>query len=111
LQSVSPTTSPDVPSVNIDILITCATTRFTSLPVRHEARKHGEFGYTTRSLTVPAINMMTGFSTAPLKLASVTGFLFALFGVFVLVYGFERYFFESVGVSGLAFLASIIAHF
>jgi undecaprenyl-phosphate 4-deoxy-4-formamido-L-arabinose transferase len=99
------------PSVNIDILLTWATTRFTSLPVRHDARKHGESGYTTRSLTVHAINMMTGFSTAPLKLASVTGFLFALFGVFVLVYVLLRYFLEGVAVPGFAFLASIIALF
>ena len=99
------------PSVNIDILLTWATTRFTSLPVRHEARKHGESGYTMRSLSVHAINMMTGFSTAPLKLASVTGFLFALFGVFVLVYVLVRYFLEGVAVPGFAFLASIIALF
>jgi undecaprenyl-phosphate 4-deoxy-4-formamido-L-arabinose transferase len=55
--------------------------------------------------------MMTGFSTAPLKLASVTGFLFALFGVFVLVYVLLRYFLEGVAVPGFAFLASIIALF
>ena len=99
------------PSVNIDILLTWATTRFTSLPVRHEARKHGSSGYTTRSLTIHAINMMTGFSTAPLKMASVTGFLFGLFGVLVLVYVLVRYFLEGVAVPGFAFLASIIALF
>ncbi len=99
------------PSVNIDILLTWATTRFTALPVRHEVRKYGESGYTIRSLTIHAINMMTGFSTAPLKLASVTGFLFALFGVLVLVYVLVRYFLEGVAVPGFAFLASIIALF
>jgi glycosyltransferase involved in cell wall biosynthesis len=99
------------PSVNIDVLLTWATTRFTWLPVRHEARKHSESGYTTRSLTVHAINMMTGFSSAPLRLASVTGCLFAFFGVFVLVYVLVRYFLEGVAVPGFAFLASIIALF
>ncbi len=99
------------PSVNIDILLTWATTRFTALSVRHEVRKYGESGYTTRSLIMHAINMMTGFSTAPLKLASVTGFLFALFGVFLLVYVLVRYFLEGAAVPGFAFLASIIALF
>lgn len=99
------------PSVNIDILLTWATTRFIALPVRHEARKYGESGYKTRNLITHAINMMTGFSTLPLKLASVTGFLFALFGMFVLVYVLVRYFLEGLAVPGFAFLASIIALF
>lgn len=99
------------PSVNIDVLLTWATTRFTALPVRHEARKYGESGYTTRKLLGHAMNMMTGFSTIPLKLASVIGFIFALFGVFVLVYVLVRYFLVGVAVPGFAFLASIIALF
>lgn len=99
------------PSVNLDVLLTWATTRFTALPVRHEARKYGESGYTTRKLLGHAINMMTGFSTMPLKLASVIGFLFALFGVFVLAYVLLRYFLVGVAVPGFAFLASIIALF
>jgi len=41
----------------------------------------------------------------------VTGFLFALFGVLVLVYVLVRYFLEGVAVPGFAFLASIIALF
>lgn len=99
------------PSVNLDVLLTWATTRFAALPVRHEARRYGESGYTTRRLLGHAINMMTGYSTAPLKLASVIGFLFALFGVVVLIYVLLRYFLEGVAVPGFAFLASIIALF
>jgi glycosyltransferase involved in cell wall biosynthesis len=99
------------PSVNIDVLLTWATTRFTALPVRHEARKYGESGYTISRLFGHALNMMTGFSTVPLKFASVTGFLFALFGVCVLVYVLLRYFLEGEAVPGFAFLASIISIF
>lgn len=99
------------PAVNLDVLLTWATTCFTALPVRHEARKYGESGYTTHKLLGHAMNMMTGFSTMPLKLASVIGFLFALFGVFVLAYVVLRYFLVGVAVPGFAFLASIIALF
>jgi undecaprenyl-phosphate 4-deoxy-4-formamido-L-arabinose transferase len=99
------------PSVNIDILLTWATMRFIALPVKHEVRKYGESGYTTRSLTLHAINMMTGYSTAPLRFASVIGFLFAFFGLFVLAYVLIRYLFEGVAVPGFAFLASIVALF
>lgn len=99
------------PSVNLDVLLTWATSRFISLPVRHEVRKYGESGYTIRKLLAHAMNMMTGFSTMPLKLASVIGFLFALFGVFVLAYVLLRYLLEGAAVPGFAFLASIVALF
>lgn len=62
------------PTVNIDVLLTWATTRFTAVKVRHEARKYGESGYTIRKLVKHALNMMTGFSTRPLQLASLLGF-------------------------------------
>ena len=98
-------------SVNIDVLLTWGTTSFTALPVRHESRKYGESGYTTRKLLTHAMNMITGFSTMPLKLASVIGFIFALFGMFVLSYVILRYFLVGSAVPGFAFLASIIALF
>jgi glycosyltransferase involved in cell wall biosynthesis len=99
------------PHVNLDVLLTWATTRFTALPVRHEARKYGESNYTTRKLLRHAINMMTGFSTIPLQLASVIGFLFAFFGVFVLAFVVLRYLLLGGAVPGFPFLASIIALF
>ena len=43
------------PSVNIDVLLTWATTRFAALPVRHEPRKYGESGYTPRKLVRHAV--------------------------------------------------------
>lgn len=99
------------PWVNIDVLLTWATTRFTSIQVRHEFRKYGESGYSTRKLLQHAMNMMTGFSTMPLKIASVIGFLFALFGAFVLAYVLILYCIAGDAVPGFPFLASIIALF
>ncbi len=99
------------PSVNLDVLLTWATTRFTALPVRHESRKYGESGYNTRKLLQHAMNMMTGFSTMPLKLASVIGFVFALFGLLVLAYVVLRYLIWGGVVPGFTFLASVVALF
>lgn len=99
------------PSVNIDVLLTWATTQFSAIPVRHEVRKYGESNYTTRKLLQHAMNMMTGFSTMPLKIASVIGFLFALFGAGVLAYVLTRYLIVGGTVPGFPFLASIIALF
>ena len=99
------------PSVNIDVLLTWATTRFAAIPIRHESRKYGESGYTIRKLLNHAINMMTGFSTLPLQMASVMGFIFALFGFMVLAYVLIRYFALGGSVPGFPFLASLIAIF
>ncbi len=99
------------PSVNIDVLLTWATTRFRWVPVHHEPRKYGASGYGIRQLLTHAVNMMTGFSTIPLQLASVLGFIFALFGFAVLVFVLGRYFMDGSSVPGFPFLASIIAIF
>ena len=100
-----------IPEVNIDVLLAWTTTKFATVFIRHEIRKYGKSGYTTCRLLSHTMNMMTGLSTAPLKLASMTGFVFALFGFFVLVYIILRYFIEGVSVPGFAFLASIISLF
>ena len=99
------------PTVNIDVLLTWATTRFSAVRVRHEARKFGQSGYTPRKLFLHALNMMTGFSTRPLQLASMMGFAFALFGLGILAYVLIRWLLEGSAVPGFAFLASIIAIF
>ncbi|NCC30516.1 MAG: glycosyltransferase [Chloroflexia bacterium] len=99
------------PTVNIDVLLTWATTRFSAVRVRHEARKFGESGYTPRKLVRHALNMMTGFSTRPLQLASLMGFGFALFGLAILAYVLVRWLLQGSAVPGFAFLASIVAIF
>jgi glycosyltransferase involved in cell wall biosynthesis len=97
--------------VSIDVLLTWGTNRFAATPVRHEPRAHGTSGYTFRKLFTHAMNMMTGFSTKPLQLASVVGFVFTLFGFGVLCYVVVRYFLQGAPVPGFPFLASIIALF
>jgi undecaprenyl-phosphate 4-deoxy-4-formamido-L-arabinose transferase len=97
--------------VSIDVLLTWGTTRFAVLPVRHDPRTIGQSQYTIRKLTVHALNMMTGFSTFPLQLASLTGFAFTVFGFFVLLYIIGRFLIQGTTVPGFPFLASIIAIF
>src|SRR5262249_1614329 len=72
--------------VSVDVLLTWGTNRFHATPVRHEARKQGNSGYTFRKLITHALNMMTGFSTLPLRMASAVGFAFTFLGGCVLVY-------------------------
>ena len=97
--------------VSIDVLLTWGTNRFAATPVRHEPRSQGASGYTLRKLVTHAMNMMTGFSTKPLQIASLIGFFFTLFGFGVLLYVLIRYFLEGTPVPGFPFLASIVALF
>jgi len=99
------------PFVSIDVLLTWGTTRFATVPVRYDKRLIGESNFTFRKLVTHALNMMTGFSTWPLQVASLVGFGFTLFGFSVLIYVLCRYLIEGGSVPGFPFLASIIAIF
>ncbi len=97
--------------VCIDVLLTWGTTRFALVPTQHEKREIGASNYTLKKLMIHALNMMTGFSTLPLQIASVVGFVFTLFGILILFYVIGRYLIQGGSVPGFPFLASIIAIF
>ena len=98
-------------SVSIDVLLTWATSRFAAIKVCHAPRAAGVSGYTPGKLIRHALNLMTGFSTLPLQIASFVGFGSVLFGFSVLVYVLINYLIHGGTVPGFAFLASLIAIF
>ena len=97
--------------VNIDVLLTWGTTRFTAIRVRHDVRQAGKSNYTLIKLLVHMMNMLTGFSTIPLQLSTFVGLSIALLGIVLLVYVVGRYLLHGVAVQGFAFIASIIIIF
>jgi glycosyltransferase involved in cell wall biosynthesis len=99
------------PFVNLDVLLTWGTRKFTAIAIQHQPRHSGESNYTLRQLFVHALNLMTGFSTLPLQIASVMGFVFTFFGLAALGVVLVRYFTHGSSVPGFPFLASIIAIF
>ena len=99
------------PFVSIDVLLTWSTSSFAAVTVRHEPRAAGQSNYTLRKLVSHAFNLMTGFSTLPLQLASMVGFLFTIFGFGILLWVLGRYFITGSSIPGFPFLASIIAIF
>jgi glycosyltransferase involved in cell wall biosynthesis len=101
----------DGPYVSIDVLLTWGTTRFTAIEVRHEPRRLGTSTYTFRKLVVHALNMITGFSTLPLQVASMIGFFFTVVGTVALFFVVIRFLISGVSVPGFAFIASMIAIF
>ncbi|SPE31684.1 Glycosyl transferase [Acidobacteriia bacterium SbA2] len=99
------------PFVSIDVLLTWSTSNFVAVEVRHDLRKAGQSNYTVGKLFTHALNMLTGFTTLPLQLASFCGFGLTAFGAGILFYVVGRYLIQGTSVAGFPFLASIIAIF
>lgn len=99
------------PSVSIDVLLTWGATRYAAVPVCYAPRRSSSSTYTFGKLVGHAVDMVTGFSTLPLRLASLVGFVLTLFGISVLIYVIGRYFIEGGSVPGFPFLASVISIF
>jgi glycosyltransferase involved in cell wall biosynthesis len=99
------------PFVNIDVLLTWGTSRFSAVFVEHSPRQHGRSQYSFKKLVTHAFNMITGFSVLPLQFATIVGLLTALFGVFVLFYVLASYLVRGNPIQGFPFLASIISIF
>jgi len=97
--------------VSLDVLLTWGTSRFSYVEVPYNKREMGVSHYTFRKLVIHALNLMTGFSTLPLRLATAIGFLFLFFGILILLDVLIRYFMQGVVVQGFTFLASIVVIF
>jgi glycosyltransferase involved in cell wall biosynthesis len=95
--------------ISIDVLLSWVTTRYRSVVTPMDRRETGASNYTVRTLLKHALNMMTGYSSRPLRLVAWLGFGFALFGTGALVFVLVRYFTGATEVPGFAFLASLIS--
>lgn len=98
------------PLVSIDVLLSWVTSRFGSIDVEHFPRQRGRSNYTPLKFFLHVTNLVTGFTTWPLTVASAVGFLFTAFGLVILAYVLVRYLIQD-SVPGFPFLASTIAIF
>lgn len=99
------------PLPSIDVLLTWGTSRFAAIRVEHARRQVGVSNYNVWKLLTHAFNMVTGFSTWPLRAASAVGFGFTLFGLCALAFVIGRFILFGSSVPGFPFLASIITIF
>ena len=98
------------PFVSIDVLLTWSTSRFGVVRVRREPRTIGKSNYSFWKLLVATVNVATAFSTLPLRIASVMGFIMTLFGVATFIYVIGTYLLKG-SVPGFPFLACLVAIF
>jgi undecaprenyl-phosphate 4-deoxy-4-formamido-L-arabinose transferase len=99
------------PYVSLDALLLWSTSRVVAMPVPQDPRRHGESGYSARVLVRHALTMMVGFSSRPLRAASLLGFACTLLGLILLAYVLVRYAIQGGSVPGFPFLASAISIF
>lgn len=97
------------PNLTLDVLLSWGTVNFGSVQVQIEPSTD-QSNYDFRSLIRQALLILTGYSTAPLRLASWTGFLMTLFGIVIFIYVVIIYFTQG-SLPGFPFLASIISLF
>jgi undecaprenyl-phosphate 4-deoxy-4-formamido-L-arabinose transferase len=96
------------PSLTLDVLLSWGTTRFVSIPVDIAPARRSNYDFV--SLVKATMLILTGFSSAPLRLASWLGFMMTLFGLGVFIYVVVIYF-TAGSLPGFPFLASIISLF
>jgi glycosyltransferase involved in cell wall biosynthesis len=97
------------PYVSIDVLLSWVTTKYTTAATPMDQRPTGTSNYTVRKLFRHAINMVTGYSSQPLRLVTWMGFCLALFGLGTLAFVLVRVATSGSSVPGFAFLASLIS--
>lgn len=98
------------PNVILDVLLSWGTARFATVTVQEKPRETGRSNYNFARLLKVTMVVVTGFSTLPLRFASLLGFGFTLFGFLVFVYVITATLLQG-SIPGWPFLASIIAIF
>ena len=99
----------DDPFVSIDVLLSWATTRHAVVPTPMDQRAEGRSNYTFRKLVRHSVNMLTGYSTAPLRMVAWLGFALSFVGAVVMVWAAARRIGGADAVPGFAFLASLVS--
>jgi glycosyltransferase involved in cell wall biosynthesis len=99
------------PHACLDVALSWGTTNVTSVTVRMDERTHGRSGYTVRMLLRHTLNMVLGYSTAPLRLVTYLGFLVGFLGLALLGRMLYLYFSGETTVAGFTTIASMVALF
>lgn len=99
------------PNISLDSLLTWSTTSFISVEVRHDKRSIGKSNYNIRSLFKFMFDTATGYSTVPLKFATLIGSTVTFLGLLLFLWVTIRPVVTGVSVPGFPLLASSIAIF
>ncbi len=96
------------PNTILDVLLSWGTSRITDIVVDIQVANGSNYNFV--SLVKATLLILTGYSTGPLRLASLIGLFMTLFGLAIFIYVLVTYF-AAGSLPGFPFLASIIAIF
>ena len=99
------------PNISLDALLTWSTSRFAVAEVAHDDRAEGTSHYTLRKLVRFMMDMATGYSTLPLRMATAIGFTTIVFGLLLFVFVAVRPLIFGDAVPGFPMLACSITIF
>ncbi len=97
--------------LSVDVLLSWSAARVTHVLVEHSDRRAGQSGYTLKKLMLLAFNMLTGYSTLPLRIASGLGLITSIYGLILFFYVVIQRFIQTNYVPGFTFLAAEVALF
>ncbi len=101
----------DGPDVSLDVALSWGTTKIAAVTVVMDQRTAGRSNYTVRSLVKHTLNMLLGYSAAPLRLVTYLGFLVGTLGVALLFRVLFLYFTGDTTIAGFTTVASMVAVF
>lgn len=99
------------PQPNLDVLLSWSTTAVEPVEARMVRRETGKSGYSLPKLLRHAMNMITGYGVAPLKLATWLGFSCGALGIVLLGVVLLRYVLGETTVAGYTTTLAVIALF
>jgi glycosyltransferase involved in cell wall biosynthesis len=97
--------------LSMDVLLSWSSKNVTHVLVEHSPRHAGMSGYTFSKLMLLALELLTGYSALPLRIASALGLSTSVLGIGMFVYIVVRRFMQTAYTPGFAFLAAEIALF
>ncbi len=97
--------------VNLDVLLSWTTSQVRSVTVGMDRRATGKSSYSFMRLARHAMNMITGYGSVPLSLATWLGFACGILGIVMLVTIAIRFFLGITTVAGFTTLAGLISLF
>lgn len=101
----------DGPHASVDVALSWATTRIASCRVRMDQRTEGGSNYSFRLLVRHSLNMLLGYSVAPLRFVGYLGVACAGLGVGLLAYVLWSYATGRIQVAGFTTITSMVAIF
>lgn len=99
------------PGLLLDVHLAWTTQRVGWVKVENHRRAYGRSGYSFRRLLRLAVDVVTMYSTGPLRVVTYLGFFSATFGLAVLAFVLGQALLNGSNVAGFPFLASIILLF